>query len=96
LTYALAKEGLRNIRTGVNAVEIKNGMLKAGKLVADELEKNSSDIATKEEIAQVASISAQDREVGIIIAEAMEKVGNEGVISVEEGQAMGLSVEITE
>jgi len=96
LTYALAKEGLRNIKTGVNAVELKNGMKKAGQHVVEELTKNAKMIGTKAEIAQVATISAQDAEVGNIIAEAMEKVGNDGVISVEEGQTFGLEVEITE
>lgn len=96
LTYALAKEGLRNIKTGVNAVELKNGMKKAGQKIGEELTKNAKMIGTKAEIAQVATISAQDSEVGDIIAEAMEKVGNDGVISVEEGQTFGLEVEITE
>lgn len=96
LTYALAKEGLRNIKTGVNAVELKNGMKKAGEKVVEELGKNAKMISTKSEIAQVATISAQDAEVGNIIAEAMEQVGNDGVISVEEGQTFGLEVEITE
>jgi len=96
LTYALAKEGLRNIKTGVNAVELKNGMKKAGELIYQELEKNSKKISTREEVAQVATISAQDPEVGEIIAEAMEKVGNDGVISVEEWQTFGMEVDITE
>ena len=96
LTYAMAKEGLRYIRTGINAVELKNGMRKAGELVTQELEKNSKKISTKSEVSQVATISAQDPEVGSIIAEAMEKVGNDGVITVEEGQTFGLEVELTE
>jgi len=96
LTYALAKEWLRNIKTGVNAVELKNGMRKAGQKIGEELTKNAKMIGTKAEIAQVATISAQDSEVWDIIAEAMEKVGNDGVISVEEGQTFGLEVEITE
>lgn len=96
LTYALAKEGLRNIRTWVNAVELKNGMRKASVVIAAELEKNSKTISTKWEIAQVASISAQDREVGDIIAEAMDRVGKNWVISVEDGQTFGLTVELTE
>lgn len=96
LTYAMAREGLRYIRTGINAVELKNGMRKAGELVMDELEKNSKKISKRDEIAQVATISAQDVEVGNIIAEAMEKVGNDGVISVEEWQTFGLEVELTE
>lgn len=96
LTYALAKEGLRNIRAWVNAVEIKNGMKMASELVIEELYKNSKHIESKEEIAQIASISAQDREVWEIIAEAMDKVWNDWIITVEEGQTFGLSVEITE
>ncbi|MCT4617175.1 MAG: chaperonin GroEL [Candidatus Gracilibacteria bacterium] len=96
LTYALAKEGLRSVRTGINAVELKQGMKKASQKVIEELKNNAKKIEYKEEIAQVAAISAQDIEVGNIIAEAMEKVGQDGVITVEEGQTMGLSVEITE
>ena len=71
-------------------------MKKAGQKVVEELTANAKMISTKSEIAQVATISAQDNEVGDIIAEAMEKVGNDGVISVEEGQTFGLEVEITE
>ncbi len=96
LTYALAKEWLRNIKTGVNSVELKNGMKKAGELVANELEKNTKTISSQDEIAQVATISAQDEEVWSIIAQAMEKVWNDGVISVEEGQTFGMEVDITE
>lgn len=96
LTYALAKEWLRYIKNGINAVELKNGMRKAWEVVSKELEKNSKKVTTKEEIAQVATISAQDNEVGDIIAEAMEKVGNNWVISVEEGQTFWLEVEMTE
>ncbi|HRI36282.1 MAG TPA: chaperonin GroEL [bacterium] len=96
LTYAMAKEGLREIRSGINAIELKNGMKKAGAAVTEELARNSKTISTKEEIAQVATISAQDSEVGAIISEAMDKVGKDGVITVEEGQTFGLSVEVTE
>ncbi|NUJ97920.1 chaperonin GroEL [Candidatus Gracilibacteria bacterium] len=96
LTYAMAKEGLRYIRNGINAVELKNGMKKAGEIINKELEKNTKKITEKEEIEQVATISGQDSEVGKIIAEAMEKVGNNGVITVEEGQTFGLEVELTE
>lgn len=96
LTYALAKEWLRYIKNGINAVELKNGMRKAWEVVSKELEKNSKKITTKEEIAQVATISAQDSEVGDIIAIAMEKVGKNGVITVEEGQTFWLEVEMTE
>lgn len=96
LTYALSKEWLREIRTGINAIELKNGMRKAGSEVIKELDKISKKITNTEEIAQVASLSAQDSEVWDIIAKAMEKVGNNGVISVEEGQTFGLELEVTE
>ena len=71
-------------------------MKKAGEIVAAELEANARHLSTKAEIAQVATISAQDSEVGVIISDAMEKVGKDGVITVEEGQTFGLSVELTE
>ena len=71
-------------------------MKKAGEIVAAELELNARHLSTKAEIAQVATISAQDSEVGVIISDAMEKVGKDGVITVEEGQTFGLSVELTE
>jgi chaperonin GroEL len=96
LTYAMVKEGLREIRSGINAIELKNGMKKAGTLVVAELAKNSKALVTQEEIEQVATISAQDAEVGQIIASAMEKVGKDGVITVEEGKTFGLEVEVTE
>lgn len=96
LTYALAKEWLREIRTGINAIELKNGMRKAGSEVIKELAKNTKKITTTGEIAQVASLSAQDSEVWDIIALAMEKVGNNWVISVEEWQTFGLELEVTE
>lgn len=96
LTYAIAKEWLRNIRTWVNAVEIKNGMRKAWEVVIEELTKNAKQISSKEEIAQVATISAQDSEVWQIIAEAMDIVWKDWVISVEEWQTFWMEVEITE
>jgi len=96
LTYALAKEGLENIKDGVNAVELKNGMKAAGEIVIAKLWENAKAISSPEEIEQVASISAQDSRVGEIIALAMEKVGNDGVITVEEGQTFEMQVDITE
>lgn len=96
LTYAMVKEGLREIRSGINAIELKNGMKMAGDIVEKELAKNSKKISTSEEITQIATISAQDSEVGEIISMAMSKVGNDGVITVEEGQTFGLEVELTE
>jgi chaperonin GroEL len=96
LTYAMVKEWLREIRSGINAIELKNGMKKAGNLVVEELARISKPLNTQEEIEQVATISAQDAEVGQIIASAMEKVGKDGVITVEEGRTFGLEVEVTE
>lgn len=96
LTYAMAKEGLREIRSGINAIKLKNGMKKAGDLVVAELAKLSTPLNSQEEIEQVATISAQDPEVGRIIADAMERVGKDGVITVEEGKTFGLDVEVTE
>lgn len=96
LTYAMVKEWLREIRSGINAIELKNGMKKAASIVVDELEKIATPLNTTEEIEQVATISAQDATVGKIIASAMEQVGKDGVITVEEGRTFGLEVEITE
>lgn len=96
LTYALAKEWLREIRSWINAIELKNGMKKAWVEVIKELEKNSKKINSSEEIAQVATLSAQDKEVWDIIAKAMEQVWNNWVISVEEWQTFWLELEVTE
>ncbi len=96
LTYAIAKEGQKYLKQWVNAVELKNWLLQAGDLISEELEKNSKKIDSFEEIKQVATISAQDEIVWEIIADAMEKVGNTGVISIEEWQTFGLEVDITQ
>ncbi len=96
LTYALAREGLKTIRTWINAIELKNWMKKAWALVIEELHKQSTKISTAQEIAQVASLSAQDQEVWEIIAKAMDKVGNNWVISVEDWQTFGLDLEVTQ
>lgn len=96
LTYAMIKEWLREIRSWINAIELKNWMKKAWELVESELTKNAKMINTSDEIEQVATISAQDKEVWKIISEAMEKVGKNWVITVEEGQTFGLEVELTE
>ena len=96
LTYAMVKEWLREIRSGINAIDLKNGMKKAGTIVVDALAKMSKPLNTQEEIEQVATISAQDEEVGKIIADAMEKVGKDGVITVEDGRTFGLEIEVTD
>ncbi len=96
LTYAMIREWLREIRSWINAIELKNWMKKAGNLIEQELWKNSKKINTKEEIEQVATISGQDSEIGKIISDAMDKVGKDWVINVEEWQTSGLEVELTE
>lgn len=96
LTYAIAKEWLREIRTWINAVELKNWLKKAWEIVMNELDNISKKITTKEEIAQVASLSAQDNEVWNIIADAMDQVWNNWVISIEDWLAFGLELEITD
>ena len=95
LTYEIAKEGLKYINSWVNAVRLKDWIKKASELVIQELEKNAKKISSREEIEQVWNISAGNNEIGGIIAEAMEQVGNNGIISVEEWQMFGLQVEIT-
>ncbi|HAU40365.1 MAG: 60 kDa chaperonin, chaperonin GroEL [Candidatus Peregrinibacteria bacterium GW2011_GWF2_43_17] len=96
LAYALISEGVRNVAAGANPMGIKKGIQKAVAKVCKKLEEMKKDISTKEEIAQVATISAQDPEVGKLIAEVMEIVGHEGVITVEESQTFGLDKEVVE
>jgi chaperonin GroEL len=96
LAQALVREGLRNVAAGANPMALKRGIEAAVVAVAEELAKLSKDVETKEQIASTASISAADTSVGEIIAEAMDKVGKEGVITVEESNTFGLELELTE
>jgi chaperonin GroEL len=96
LAQALVREGLRNVAAGANPIALKRGIEAAVSNVAEELAKMAKDVETKEQIASVASISAGDEGVGNIIAEAMDKVGKEGVITVEESNTFGLELELTE
>ncbi len=96
LAQALVREGLRNVAAGANPMALKRGIEQAVAAVAEELAKHSKDVETKEQIASTASISAADTTVGEIIAEAMDKVGKEGVITVEESNTFGLELELTE
>ncbi len=96
LAQALVREGLRNVAAGANPMSLKRGIEAAVTAVADELAKIAKDVETKEQIASTASISAGDTTVGEIIAEAMDKVGKEGVITVEESNTFGLELELTE
>ncbi|MFV2009307.1 MULTISPECIES: chaperonin GroEL [unclassified Micromonospora] len=96
LAQALVREGLRNVAAGANPMALKRGIEAAVANVAEELSKLAKDVETKEQIASTASISAGDASVGEIIAEAMDKVGKEGVITVEESNTFGLELELTE
>lgn len=96
LAQAIINVGLKLVAAGVNPIEIRKGLEKRVGEIVSELKKMSKPISTKEEIAQVASISANDKEIGEIIAEAMESVGKEGVITVEEGQSFGVEKEVVE
>ncbi len=96
LAQALVKEGLRNVAAGANPIALKKGIEKAVEAVTAELLKAAKEVETKEEIAATAGISAADPAIGELIAEAMDKVGKEGVITVEESSALGLELELTE
>jgi len=96
LGQAMVSEGLRVVTAGANPMVVKRGIEKAVETVVAELEKHKVDVNSREQIAAVAAISAADPEVGEIIAEVMDKVGKDGVITVEEGQSLGLEKEYTE
>jgi len=96
LAQALVREGLRNVAAGANPMALKLGIEKATEAVAEQLLKTAKEVETKEQIAATASISAADSTIGELIAEAMDKVGKEGVITVEESQTLGLELELTE
>ncbi|MFJ9945567.1 chaperonin GroEL [Streptomyces erythrochromogenes] len=96
LAQALVREGLRNVAAGANPMALKRGIEKAVEAVSAALLAQAKDVETKEQIASTASISAADTQIGELIAEAMDKVGKEGVITVEESQTFGLELELTE
>ncbi|WP_182358007.1 chaperonin GroEL [Tomitella gaofuii] len=96
LAQALVREGLRNVAAGANPLGLKRGIEQATSAVSDSLLKAATEVETKEQIAATAGISAGDMSIGELIAEAMDKVGKEGVITVEEAQTFGLSLELTE
>src|SRR2546430_4333943 len=96
LAQALVREGLRNVAAGANPMALKRGIEKATEAVAEQLLKTAKEVETKEQIAATASISAADTTIGELIADAMDKVGKEGVITVEESNTFGLELELTE
>jgi chaperonin GroEL len=95
LTYAMAQEGLRYIRSGVNPFALGRGLHKAVAKLIQELQAETKQLKSKDEIQQVATISAQDEEVWSLIADVMDEVGQDGVITVEEGKSIGLTKELT-
>ncbi len=96
LAQAIIREGIRNVTAGANPMAIKRGIEKAVKVAVDEIKSQSKPVETKEAIAQVASISATDEEIGRLIAEAMEKVGKDGVITVEESKGFTTDLNVVE
>ncbi|HJU97070.1 MAG TPA: chaperonin GroEL [Jiangellaceae bacterium] len=96
LAQALVREGLRNVAAGASPMALKRGIEKAVEAVAEQLLASAKDVETREQIAATASISAADTQIGELIAEAMDKVGKEGVITVEESNTFGLELELTE
>ena len=96
LAQALVREGLRNVAAGANPIAVRRGIEKAVTAVVERLLADSKDVETQEEIAATASISAADEQIGAFIAEALEKVGHEGVVTVEESNTFGLELEVTE
>ena len=96
LAQALVHEGLRNVVAGANPIALRRGIDKAVEAVVERLLSDATEVETTEQIANTASISAADKQIGSLIAEAMEKVGHEGVITVEESNTFGLSLEVTE
>jgi chaperonin GroEL len=96
LAQAIVREGLKNVAAGANPMALKRGVESAVGWVVDDLKTQSKEISGKEDIARVATISAREREIGDVIADAIEKVGKDGVVNVEEGQTFGLELEFTE
>jgi chaperonin GroEL len=96
LAQAIVREGLKNVAAGANPMALKRGIEQAVDSVVENLKTQSKEVSGKEDIARVATISAREREIGDVIANAIEKVGKDGVVNVEEGQTFGLELEFTE
>ncbi|HEY3952470.1 MAG TPA: chaperonin GroEL [Streptosporangiaceae bacterium] len=96
LAQAMVREGLRSVAAGANPISLKRGIDAAAEAVSERLLKASREVSERQEIAHVATISAQDQEIGDLIAEAFDKVGKDGVITVEESQTLGLELDFTE
>src|SRR5204862_5205301 len=96
LAQAIFREGLKNVAAGANPMGLKRGIEAAVEAVVENLKTQSKQVSGKEDIARVATVSSREREIGEVIADAIEKVGKDGVVNVEEGQTLGLELEFTE
>ncbi len=96
LAQAIVTQGLKNVAAGANPLALKRGIERAVEQVVDNIKAQSKDVAGKDQIARVAAISAADDEIGDVIADAIDKVGKDGVVNVEEGQTFGMDLEFTE
>src|SRR5947199_6384123 len=96
LAQAIVKDGLKNVAAGANPMAIKRGIERSVEQVVENLKSQSKEISGKEDIARVATVSSRDREIGEVLSDAIEKVGKDGVVNVEEGQTFGLELEFTE
>ncbi len=96
LAQAIVREGLKNVAAGANPMGLKRGIEHAVLAVVEDLKKNSKQVSGKEDIARVGTVVSREREIGEVIADAIEKVGKDGVVNVEEGQTFGLELEFTE
>src|SRR3989475_5197368 len=96
LAQAIVREGLKNVAAGANPMGLKRGIEAAVEAVVENLKSQSKDVSGKEDIARVATVSSREREIGDVIGDAIEKVGKDGVVNVEEGQTFGLELEFTE
>src|SRR5216110_3172789 len=96
LAQAIVRQGLKNVAAGANPLALKRGIERAVDQVVEDIRKQSKEISGKEQIARVAAISAADEEIGAVIADAIDKVGKDGVVNVEEGQTFGMDLEFTE
>jgi len=96
LAQAIVREGLKNVAAGANPMALKRGIEKAVESVVEDLKSHSKEVSGKEDIARVGTVVSREREIGDVIADAIEKVGKDGVVNVEEGQTFGLELEFTE
>src|ERR1700748_1421135 len=96
LAQAIVREGMKNVAAGANPMALKRGVETAVDAVVENLKSQSKDVSGREDIARIATVSSREREIGDVIADAIEKVGKDGVVNVEEGQTLGLELDFAE